>query len=251
MNFRLKTSGLHLLASTVALALIFGTLYFGWYRWPGWYLADVSHVVVVMAGVDVVVGPLLTLIVAAPRKPRRELRRDIMVIVAIQLSALIYGTVSVWNGRPLYYAFSENVLQVVQAYDIDPPEWDLARRKNSEFAPHWFNLPRWIWAPLPQDPAERNRIVASAIGGGADVISMPRYFKRWEAGLPALRTQLKKLDDQRFFSGVEKKRLKERMEAAGVATDQPDTIPMTGRGRPVLAVFDPAGMRITSIFRAD
>lgn len=251
MNFRLKTSGLHLLASTVALALIFGTLYFGWYRWPGWYLADVSHVVVVMAGVDVVVGPLLTLIVAAPRKPRRELRRDIMVIVAIQLFALIYGTLSVWNGRPLYYAFSENVLQVVQAYDIDPPEWDLARRQNSEFAPHWYNLPRWIWAPLPQDPAERNRIVASAIGGGADVISMPRFFKRWEAGLPALRTQLKKLDDQRFFSGVEKKRLKERMQAAGLATDQADTIPMTGRGRPVLAVFDPAGMRITSIFRAN
>jgi hypothetical protein len=251
MNFRLKTFGLHLLASSVALSLIFGALYFGWYRWPGWYLADVSHVVVVMAGVDVVVGPLLTFIVAGPRKPRRELARDIMVIVAIQLFALVYGTMSVWNGRPLYYAFSENVLQVVQAYDIDAPEWDLARRQKSEFAPHWYNLPRWIWAPLPQDPAERNRIVASAIGGGADVISMPRYFKPWEAGLPALRTQLKKLDDQRFFSDVEKKRLEGRMRAAGLATDQPDTIPVTGRGRPALAVFDPAGMKITSIFRAN
>jgi hypothetical protein len=251
VNFRLKTCGLHLLASTVALALIFGTLYFGWYRWPGWYLADVSHVVLVMAGVDVVVGPLLTFIVAGPGKPRRVLMRDIMVIVAIQLFALIFGTMSVWNGRPLYYAFSENVLQVVQAYDIDPHEWALARQQKSEFVPHWYSLPRWIWAPLPQDSAERNRIVASAIGGGDDVVSMPRYFKRWEDGLPALRAQLKKLDDQRFFSGVEKKLLKERMRVAGVATDQPDTIPMTGRGRPLLVVFDPASMRIASIFRAN
>jgi hypothetical protein len=251
MKFRRKAFGLHLVASAVALALIFGTLYFGWYRWPGWYLADVSQVVLVMAGVDVVVGPLLTFIIAGPGKPRRELTRDIAVIVAIQLCALIYGTMSVWNGRPLYYAFSENVLQVVQAYDIDPREWSLARQQKSQLAPHWYNLPRWIWAPLPQDPAERNRIVASAIGGGDDVISMPRYFKPWEAGLPALRAQLKKLDDQKFFSGVEKKRLQERMRAAGLAADRPDTIPMTGRGRPLLAVLDPASMRITSIFRAN
>ena len=215
MNFRLRSFGLHLLASAITLAIIFGTLYFGWYRWPGWYLADVSRVVLVMAGVDVVVGPLLTFIVAGPAKPRRELARDIMVIVAIQLFALIYGTMSVWNGRPLYYAFSENVLQVVQAYDIDPRERSLARQRKSEFAPHWYSLPRWVWAPLPQDLAVRGKIVASAIAGGDDVISMPRYFKPWDQGLPARRTQLKRVDDQKFFSGVEKKRLKERMQAAG------------------------------------
>ena len=248
MNFRLRSFGLHLLASAVALALIFGTLYFGWYRWPGWYLADVSRVVLVMAGVDIVVGPLLTFTVASPGKPRRELARDIMVIVAIQLFALIYGTMSVWNGRPLYYAFSENLLQVVQAYDIDSREWALARQQKPEFAPHWYSLPRWIWAPLPQDSAVRNKIVASAIAGGDDVTSMPRYFKPWNQGLPALRTQLKTVDDQKFFSDVEKKRLKERMRAADMATDRPDTIPMTGRGRPLLAVLDPASMKITSLF---
>jgi hypothetical protein len=250
MIFRLKTFGLHLLASTVALALIFGTLYFGWYRWPGWYLADVSHVVLVMAGVDVVVGPLLTFTLASPAKTLRVLVRDIMVIVVIQVCALVYGTVSLWSGRPLYYAFSENELQLVQAYDIEPDEVVLARQQKSEFVPHWYSLPRWIWAPLPQDPAERDKIMVSAIGGGDDVISMPRYFKPWEQGVPALRTQLKKLDDQKYFLVAEKKRLKERMQAAGVATDQPDTIPMTGRSRPLLVVFDPASMSITSIFKA-
>jgi hypothetical protein len=250
MNFRLKTFALHLLASTVTLALIFGTLYFGWYRWPGWYLAEVSHVVVVMAGVDVVVGPLLTLTIASPGKSRRELTRDIMLIVAVQACALIYGATSLWNGRPLYYAFSEDELQLVQAFDISPQELILARQGKSEFVPHWYSLPRWIWAPLPQDPEESAKIVASAISGGDDVISMPRYFKPWERGLPALRTQLKKLDDQKFFLAAEKRQLKERMQAAGVATDQPDTIPMTGRSRPLLVVFDPVSMRITSIFKA-
>ncbi len=249
MRFRLKALVLHLLASTVALSSILGTLYFGWHRWPGWHLADVAHVVMVMAGVDIVIGPLLTFVIARSSKPRRELTRDIAMIVVVQLSALIYGAVSLWHGRPLYYAFSENVLQLVQAYDIDADEVALARQQRTELAPHWYSLPRWIWAPLPQDPRAREKIVTSAIGGGDDVISMPRYFKPWEQGLPALRTQLKKVDNVGYFSAADKKVLKEHMRAAGFSTDQLNSIPLTGRGYPLLAVFDPASLKITAIFK--
>jgi hypothetical protein len=249
MRFRLKALGLHLLASTVVLSSILGTLYLGWYRWPGWHLADVVHVVIVMAGVDIVIGPLLTFVIARSSKPRRELTRDIAMIVAVQLSALVYGAVSLWHGRPLYYAFSENVLQLVQAYDIDAHEMALARQEKAELAPHWYSLPRWIWAPLPQDPHERGKIVSSAIGGGDDVISMPRYFKPWEQGLPALRTQLKKVDNVGYFSAADKKVLKEHMRAAGLSPDQLNSIPLTGRGYPLLAVLDPASLKITAIFK--
>jgi hypothetical protein len=251
MKFRLKALGLHLLASSTALSLILGSLYIGWYRWPGWYLADVAHVVIVMVGVDVVLGPTLTFIVARSTKPRRELARDIAMIVTVQLVALIYGTVSLWNGRPLYFAFSETVLQMVQAYDIDADEWALGHQKNPELAPHWYSLPRWIWAPLPKDPDERAKIVSSAVGGGDDVISMPRYFKPWEQGLPELQTQLKKVDDVAYFSKPDKTQLKVRMRAAGLATDQLDTMVLTGRGHPLLAVFDRNTVKITAIFKAN
>jgi hypothetical protein len=250
MKFRFKALGLHLMASATALMLIFGALYFGWYRWPGWYLSDVSQVVIVMAGVDLVVGPLFTFIVAGANKPRRVLARDIAVIVAIQLVALTYGAMSIWSGRPLYYAFSENVLQFVQAYDISPGEGDLARRQKAALAPHWYSLPRWIWAPLPEDSHERGRIVASAVAGGDDVISMPRYFKPWEQGLPALRTQLKKVDDVGYFSSADKKKLKAQLRAAGLSADAPTALPLTGRGHPLLAVFDPASLTIIAIFKA-
>jgi len=251
MWYRLRAFGLHLLGSVLALSLILGSLYLGWYHWPGWYLADVVQVVTVMTGVDLVVGPLLTFVIANPNKVRRELTRDIGVIVAIQLCALIYGTVSLWNGRPLYYAFSENQLQLVQAYDINAGEAALALQRNSALAPHWYSLPRWIWAPLPKDPDESAKIVASAVTGGDDVISMPRYFKRWDEGLTSLRTQLKKVDDLGYFSGADKKVLKARMQAAGLATDQPNTMVLSGRGKPLLAVFDRNSVTITSIFKAN
>ena len=240
---------MHLLASTCTLSLILGTLYFGWYRWPGWYLTDVVRVVAVMAGVDVVAGPMLTFVIARASKPRRELARDLSMIVAVQLFALIYGSVSLWNGRPLYYAYSENVLQLVQAYDIDAEQAALGLQKNPEFVPHWYSLPTWIWAPLPQDSHTREEIMTSAVTGGDDVISMPQYFKRWDQGLPALKAALKKVDDVGYFAGSDKKKLKERMRAAGLATDQLNSMTLTGRGRPLLAVFDPASLKITAILK--
>jgi hypothetical protein len=248
MRFRLKAFSLHLLSSASVLTLILGCLYFGWYRWPGWFLTDVTHVVLVMICVDVVLGPSLTLIIANQRKSRRELTRDIGIIVAVQLCALTYGSVSLWNGRPLYYAFSENILQLVQAYDIDANEAKLGRQQNPALAPQWYSLPRWIWAPLPQNAEVAKKIVTSTITGGDDVISMPRYFRRWEEGLPSLRGQLRKADDVPYFAKSQKKALKERMKAAGFADDQLDTMPLTGRGHPLLAVFDPSSLKIVAVF---
>jgi hypothetical protein len=250
MRFRLKAFSLHLLSSATALTLILGSLYFGWYRWPGWHLTDVTTVVLVMVSVDVVLGPTLTFIIANQKKSRRELTRDIGMIVVVQLCALIYGSVSLWNGRPLYYAFSENILQLVQAYDIEAKDAEIGRQQNPALAPHWYSLPRWIWAPLPQNAEESQKIVASAVAGGDDVTSMPKYFKPWEDGLPSLRSQLKKVDDVPYFAKSQKKKLKERMRAAGLPDDQLNTMPLTGRGYPLLAVFDPVTLKITELFKA-
>jgi len=250
MHFRLKAFSIHLLTSAAVLALILGSLYFGWYRWPGWYLTDVTRVMVVMVCVDVVLGPTLTLIIANKNKSRRELARDISIIAIVQLCALGYGSVSLWNGRPMYYAFSEMVLQLVQAYDIDANEAKLGREQNPALAPHWYNLPRWIWAPLPKDDDARQQIVSAAISGGDDVISMPRYFKPWEEGLSELRGQLKKVDNVPYFAKSEKKRLKEKMKAAGMPDDQLDTMVLTGRGHPLLTVIDPTSLKIVAVFNA-
>jgi hypothetical protein len=125
----------------------------------------------------------------------------------------------------------------------------LGRLQNPELAPHWYSLPRWIWAPLPEAAEERKKIVAASISGGDDVISMPRYFKRWDQGLPALRKQLKRVDDVGYFQPAAKKKLEEQMQAAGLSPEQLNAMPLTGRGQPLLAVFDPASAKIVAIFK--
>ena len=252
MQFRLKAFGLHLLGSATVLALVLGALWLGWYRWPGWYLSSVLHVVGIVVMVDLVMGPTLTLIVASPDKPRRILARDVAVIVTVQLVALVYGTVTLWGGRPLYYAFSMNSLDCVQASDIDVSEAAVALRQNPALAPHWYSLPRWIWAPLPDDPDEAMHIVKGVtLGGGKDVVDMPRYFKPWGQGLPKLREQLSRLDDIKELSKAEKQSLRTRLAADGLTPEERNSLIMWGGSRRVVAVFDPATLRVRAILRPD
>jgi len=219
MKFRFKALLLHLSSSAAVMALIMGSL--------------------------------LTFLIASPKKSRRTLGRDIAIIVLVQLVALGYGSVSLWKGRPLYYAFSVNCLSLVQAYDIEPADAALGRKRNPNLAPHWYSLPRWIWAPLPDDPTQSQKIIASAVTGGSDVIAMPIYYQSFDKGLPALRAQLQRVDDIRFFSPNQKKMLKARMLAARIPTDQVNALAFTGRAHPLLAVFDPASLKLAATFSFD
>jgi hypothetical protein len=238
MRFRLTAFGLHLSGSAIALTLVLGTFWLAWYRWPGWYLASALHVVGILVMVDLVLGPTLTLIVANPAKPRRELARDIGIIVTVQLAALIYGATTLWFGRPLYYTFSVDRLEIVQASDLKAEDIATAQRENPALAPFWYSLPRWIWAPLPSNSEEAQKIVGGALFGGTDVIQMPRYFRAWEQGLAELQQRLQKLDELKNFNAAEKQSLKKRMTRLGLPVDQANTMVMWGGSRRVLAVFD-------------
>jgi hypothetical protein len=245
VGFRFKAFAWHLTGSASALTLTLGLLYLGWYHWPGWYLADLPTVLAIMVGVDVMLGPLLTFIIADQTKARRALARDLGAILLVQLVAFGYGVTTLWHARPLYYAFSVNCLSLVQAQDIEQDSAGAASAQTtSALAPHWYSLPRWIWAPLPENSEEADKIVQSAIQGGFDVTARPAYYKPWESGAADLRGQLKRVDDIKFFSPKEQTLLKQRMTALGLASDRANAIALTGRKRPLLVVFDPSNLRL-------
>ena len=208
--------------------------------------------VLILAVVDVALGPTLTLIVANPAKSRRELARDIGVIVILQIAALVYGTLTLWAGRPLYYTFSADRLEMVQASDLKAPEVALARRQNPALAPHWYSRPRWVWAPLPHDPDAAAKIVNSTVfGGGQDVIDMPRYFRPWSEGLGELRRKLTPVGDMKQLSLSEKQTVRARMAAAGLDPGQRNALLMWGDVRKLVVVFDPESARIRTRLRID
>ena len=252
MGFRFKAFAAHVGLSACVLALVLGGLFLGWYRWPGWYVTGFLHVSGILLAVDVTMGPLFTLLIANPRKPRKVLARDIAVIAVLQVVALLYGVSTLWGGRPLYYAYSTRELETVAAAQIPASEAELGRQQNPDLAPHWYSLPKWVWAPLTASPI-RPAHMADAAGGAArtDVTQMPRLYRPLAQAGDALRSQLGTVDGWGIFTRKEKQLLKERMAARGLPAGQADTLFMIGHDRPVLVVFDRASLGVLAVIRAD
>jgi hypothetical protein len=110
----------------------------------------------------------------------------------------------------------------------------LADQTHAEFAPHWYNLPRWVSTAAPKDAGERARLQST----GADLSEMPRYYQSFEAGLPLLQMQLRKVDDINYFILYKRDSLKRQMQALHLPLDQANCLALTGRGGFLLAVFD-------------
>lgn len=109
----------HLLGSLVvaltAAALVFGL----WYPYPYSELVGGRELFLLLISVDVICGPLLTLVVFDPKKPGRELWRDIGIVVLLQLTALVYGLNTVAQARPVFLAYEKDLFRVVRMPDID------------------------------------------------------------------------------------------------------------------------------------
>jgi hypothetical protein len=119
MNTRARAVKLHLLFS-FGVACLAGLLVFGvWY--PPLYagLTGGMALFFMLTGIDAVLGPVLTGVVANPKKPRPELFRDIGLIVVLQLSALGYGMHTIALARPVHLVFEVDRFRVVRAVDID------------------------------------------------------------------------------------------------------------------------------------
>lgn len=250
MRFRARAFAMHLFVSAIVLSVVLGLLYVGWYRWPGWYLLGALPVAAVLVAVDLGLGPLATLVVANPRKPMSELRRDVLIIVVIQISALVYGATTLWNGRPLFYTFSADRFEIVSASDIDGDELEAARRENPEFVPDVFSRPRWVWAPLPGDPEERQRVVQSAVLAGKDVIAMPKYFRPFEEARASIKEHLKTPKDLQGIPKAEIERLTPKLNEYG-AFDKVGLMLFDGPSKKAIAVVNRETLEILAIVKRE
>ena len=118
LGTRARAAGLHLLAS-VSIAAVVAILVFAfWY--PGDYrlLAGGAELFTLVMVVDVVMGPLLTFVVYDRAKGVSHLRRDISVIVLLQMIALSYGLHAMYMGRPIGLAFEFDRFRVVSMAEV-------------------------------------------------------------------------------------------------------------------------------------
>jgi len=114
--FRFRVFTYHLGISIFIALVSLYIVFIVWHPAPLAKAVGVTYIFVMMLGIDVILGPLLTLMIA--RKGKKSLKFDLAVIVILQVSAFIYGIYNIAISRPVYIAFDTLRFEVVQANEI-------------------------------------------------------------------------------------------------------------------------------------
>lgn len=115
---RLRASAIHLLVSG-GIAALCALLVFGvWFPYPYREISGGRELFLIVIVVDIILGPLITFTVFNRVKPMRELRRDLSIVVLLQITALVYGLWTVSVARPVHMVFEIDRFRVVHAVDV-------------------------------------------------------------------------------------------------------------------------------------
>ncbi len=115
---RLRASAIHLIF-TCAIATLCAVLVFNvWYPYPYRELSGGRELFLIVVSVDIILGPLVTFTVFNRVKPLKELRRDLAIVVLLQIAALAYGLWTVGVARPVHLVFEFDRFRVVHAVDV-------------------------------------------------------------------------------------------------------------------------------------
>lgn len=147
----LKVAAIHFLISAVVAIVVALLVFKLWFPPPYDELIHGRKLFLLITAVDVVCGPLLTLVLFNPMKPKQKWRIDVALIALVQSLALGYGLFQLSSSRPVFLALEGQRFRVVQAADIDSAQ--LSQAPDSLQHLSWTG-PRLLGVRLlePTDP---------------------------------------------------------------------------------------------------
>lgn len=192
---RFGAFGVHLGISLVIFLALAAVVVFLWY--PGFFFTTDGgwQGIRLIATVDLVLGPLLTLVVFDRNKP--ELRRDLTIIGVVQATCLAAGVFVVYSERPLALVYSDGSFKSVSAdtyREAGLPVPDLSHLPGP--------YPKQVVVDLPEDPIAQSDIRRDAIGRKIPLAAMadlyvPLSYERLRADREAMSGDtLERLDQQ-------------------------------------------------------
>jgi hypothetical protein len=179
---RWKASAIHLAISATIAIIALALMLLLWYAPPFFSSAGGRQVLLIMLGVDVTLGPLITLIIFNTKKTRKTLVLDYLVIGILQFSALLYGVNVMFHGRPVFVVFIKNSFDMVLANQLNDED---IRRAKPEYRSLPLTGPVYVYSELPKDIKERNEVVLAAFSG-KDLPMFPQYYQLYAGHEPAV-----------------------------------------------------------------
>ncbi|PID62038.1 MAG: hypothetical protein CSB44_04665 [Gammaproteobacteria bacterium] len=117
---------IHLSLSLLAFSTLVAMMILFWFPGELFFIDGGIQGLKLVAMVDLVLGPSLTLILYRPGKPKLLL--DMSLIAMVQISALTYGFYTTWHQRTVAVVFADNSFQTVSANAHEQANRELVER---------------------------------------------------------------------------------------------------------------------------
>jgi len=195
---RLIAAAIHFLLTLCVAGLAAALIFLVWFPGALAEMAGGTKLFRMVVGIDLALGPLISLVIYNSAKPKRELIADYSIVALVQLAALIYGVWVVAASRPVFVAFALDRYEIVAAIELD--DADIAAA-NPEFRSKSWWGPRYVFMQQPGDEKERQAMLDSALAG-KDGYLMPKYYRDFDSGRPLALAKSAALEDLLKGSGT-------------------------------------------------
>lgn len=232
-----RAFAIHLTASATLVLVFLCLMFFVWYPTPYFEINGGWQVLRILAGVDVVLGPLLTLIVFKPGKP--SLKFDMSCIVLMQLGALIYGGTIIYHQRPAFVVFGTDRFTTVTAAEV---EFD--KLKHPELQRIAGIGPLLAQALPPDDPKLRQELLFAVVAQGEkDLEFRAELYEPYQPDLAQLRSRSIDLDKIAALDGDAKAAMEAFAAQHGGSLKNYLYLPLKGKNKDiVMALSSQDGM---------
>ena len=176
-GFRLKVFALHALPSLGVGAGFIVLLLRVWYPAPLDEIFPQLTVICTAVAGALIIGALLTAVLASPGKDRELLKGQITLIVLVQITALGAGVWMTYIDRPLYIAFDTR-----NFFLITRTELQAGAAAPGVALPGPFEPPQLVFVEQPSDPRQAiESLIAKLSGGGSQATYQPQQYRPFAA----------------------------------------------------------------------
>jgi hypothetical protein len=170
---RVRAFLIHLAVSFIIFLVLVYLIVVYWYPLPFFHTDGGWQGIRIMAGVYLVLGPLLTLIVYKPGKP--GLKLDLTLIGLVQTIALSWGIWVIYTERPVAVIYSLQNFTPVSAKILT--QVGVPQEKLKVYGE---KTPVPIYVDLPQDRETQQKYLAQAVSSGTPLYLFTDLYRKFD-----------------------------------------------------------------------
>lgn len=153
-----KAFAIHFILSLMIFSTLVWIMAMWWFPGELFFLDGGWQGLKIVALIDLVLGPALTLLLYKPRKPKLLL--DMSLIAGFQVAALAYGFYATYHQRTVAVVFADSSFITLSASAVKAAEQDLIAREKQPQAIKAIDdaFPAMLFTPAPKSGEFRNYV---------------------------------------------------------------------------------------------